>query len=34
MGAMRTGLPDGLGEGGLGVSILGDVGAPAAPFGA
>lgn len=33
MGAMWTGLPDGLGEGGLGVSVLEDVGAPAHPFG-
>ena len=28
---MQTGLPDGLGEGGLGVSVLEEVGAPSAP---
>lgn len=31
MGPMQTGLPDGLGEGGLGVSVLEEVGAPSAP---
>ena len=30
-GTMQTGLPDGLGEGGLGVSVLEEVGAPSAP---
>lgn len=32
MGAMQTGLPDGLGERGLGVSVLEEVGAPSAPI--
>lgn len=31
-GATPTGLPDGLGEGGLGVSVLEEAGAPAAPI--